>query len=173
MMLHVPNIIFDDEAEGHRLAIADRAHGGQHARRDVLHEPRKQCVVLIPEIDKKIPWNVLIAVDSYPFHLSIARPPIPGFEGATDEADMVVGGRIDQMPEFLFGRPRGRPFRLYRCSIGIERAKVGQIALYCSPEKRSEIVGRRLESGHLVPLAVTLFGKTHAVITPPLLVRTY
>jgi hypothetical protein len=51
--------------------------------------------------------------------------------------------------------------------LGIQRPKVGEFALDGSPQKRGEFLG------HLVPLAITLFGSTHAVITPPLLVRMY
>src|SRR5215469_10950730 len=92
VMLHVPDIVFDDEAEGRRLPIADRAHGRQLVRRNVLHEVRKQRVVVKPEGDKKVPRKILIAVYSYPFVLSIAKSPIPAFKGRSDKANMIVGG---------------------------------------------------------------------------------
>ena len=92
VMLHVPDIIFDDEAEGSGFAVADCAHGGKFVGRNVLHEARKQRVVLKPESDKKVPRKVLIAVYSHPFLLFIARPSIPAFQGRSDKADMVVGG---------------------------------------------------------------------------------
>lgn len=118
VMLHVPNVIFDHELQCNFIRTDDAwvIHVGL---RDARDEPCEKQIVVMPEIDEKAPIRIAVPVRFNPLVLRVARSPEFAVDGREGDTHVVIGGGVDEMPEFLFARPAaGAPIVLGGGFIG-------------------------------------------------------
>src|SRR5436305_1538167 len=101
MVLEMADVIFDDEAERHRLAAADRAGDIELVGWDACDDTQQVQVVSLPERHQIAPRGIGVAVALDPGFLLIAGKGFRAVELSANEALMVVGGRIDEVAEQL------------------------------------------------------------------------
>src|SRR2546423_1763007 len=108
MVLEMADVIFDDKAERHRLAAADRAGNVELVGRNAYDDAQQVQVVGLPERDQIAPRGIGVAVALDPGFLLIAGKGVRAVELGANESLVVVGGRIDEVAEQLFARPLAR-----------------------------------------------------------------
>src|SRR3954464_6770047 len=100
-MLHVKNVIFDDEGERNRCRGSYETLCFHAGTGYPCHQPGEKRVVVKPEADDRFPRHVLVAVDVNPIVLSIPGTVKFPLKRGANETYVVVGRGIDQMPQFL------------------------------------------------------------------------
>lgn len=102
MVLQMENVIANDEFEGvGQFRGADKTIGVKLVFGDVRDEAGEQAVARIPGGNDGFPGHLAIAVNADPVVLGVSGTAVSALERRVHKADVVVGGGIDQVAEFL------------------------------------------------------------------------
>src|SRR5437868_2310701 len=92
MMLQMPDVIFCDKTERHRLAVANRANHVELIRRNARDDAQQVEVVSLPQGNEVAPAGVAVAVAFDPVLLRVAGKGSRAVELCANEALVIVGG---------------------------------------------------------------------------------
>ncbi len=108
VMKQMNDVILGQELERNGLARPDSAFRLERILRKVRHNVRQIPVLAGPQRDQTGPGHLLNGLDTDAAFLIVAWKFQRVLQGGANEALMVVGRRVDQMPDHLLPRPAAR-----------------------------------------------------------------
>ncbi len=119
VMLQVADVVAHERVErrravaGHRLPrqlveVVPRVLPEPDALGHRAHDPCEVQVVRLPEVHEFRPRRRLVVLARHPLVLVVGQEDEVGLPRGPDEALVIVGRRVDQVPDHLLRRPRAR-----------------------------------------------------------------
>jgi hypothetical protein len=125
MMAEMHDVVFGHESESDRRARPENAPDLPPIFRDVADHMRNVAIVRLPQLRQIVPWTVVVALAAYPVVLRVCGELELRSLLRSNEALVIVGRRIDKVPNHLFGRPLAGRARPRRFGVGY-RTKPGE-----------------------------------------------
>jgi hypothetical protein len=111
MVLEMRHIVVGEEAECDRRISTDRALNVTAVFRDLSDHVSKVVIVSLPEGREVMPGTILAMLTAHPLVLRISWEHKCRLLQCPDESLMIIGRRINQVPNDLLGRPLARRVR--------------------------------------------------------------
>src|SRR5688572_13349201 len=104
-MPKMAHVVFDEEAQRHRLVLTDSTGDLQRRRRHPPNDVCEMAIVENPEIDQFAPWTGVIVLRAHPEVLFVSGKLETRRVLCPHKALVVVGGGVDEMADNLLHGP--------------------------------------------------------------------
>lgn len=118
MMVHVIEVIGNDEPQRDRRGFSDAAERREAVFRNAFDHGGNELVAVMPLREQRGPGHGGVIVHAHPFVLGVSGTFEVPRDGGVRDADVIVGRGVEQMAENFFAQPSAWPVRYGSLSLG-------------------------------------------------------